>query len=172
MQGSAPLDSKNQLTRIRKVHGTPVDVSGVCPMIVAPVRSWFVRLCVSAFKQSSRTPKEDFKMNMPNQSIGVVREVFIERFTLGGSYVFPAIQHGCTIPPIKIANPRRPTRFGFVTPTIPPPARWDCGSDGCGCHGGADCLDMILSPATDNCCAFFCNQEADGQPSCWCSFDC
>lgn len=37
------FDAENQLTRARKVYRFTVDVSDVCPVMVGPVRSWFVR---------------------------------------------------------------------------------------------------------------------------------
>jgi hypothetical protein len=37
------FDPENQLTRARKVYRFTVDVSDVCPVMVGPVRSWFIR---------------------------------------------------------------------------------------------------------------------------------
>ncbi len=37
------FDPENQLTRARKVYRFSVDVSDICPVMVGPVRSWFVR---------------------------------------------------------------------------------------------------------------------------------
>ena len=37
------FDPENQFTRARKVYRFTVDVSDVCPVMVGPVRSWFVR---------------------------------------------------------------------------------------------------------------------------------
>lgn len=37
------FDPENQLTRARKVYRFTVDVSDICPVMVGPVRSWFVR---------------------------------------------------------------------------------------------------------------------------------
>jgi cyanobactin maturation PatA/PatG family protease len=37
------FDPENQLTRARKVYRFTVDVSDVCPVMVGPVRAWFIR---------------------------------------------------------------------------------------------------------------------------------
>jgi cyanobactin maturation PatA/PatG family protease len=37
------FDPENQLTRARKVYRFTVDVSDICPVMVGPVRSWFIR---------------------------------------------------------------------------------------------------------------------------------